>query len=418
MVKSLSDKINMKKLTLYTSILFLTLTSSFAQNGYWVMRDTFPADGRSAATGFNVGTAAYVSCGIDSAGYKRSTWLYNPATDIWTQVQSLGGTTGSGLSRDVTMSFVIGNNAYVVGGQGSIPYFADTWKYDAFNDTWTQVQNFGGGGRRSSVGFAINGKGYVALGQSTSGLHNDCWEYNPTTNTWAAKANYPGTARRLAVSFVINNIAYVGTGDDGVFKNDFYAYDPATNIWTTKASLAGTPRYGSVGFSVNNKGYVGFGYDNTLTNRKDFWEYNPTSNSWTAMLNFPGTARSNAVAVTCPNNRVYMGLGYDSLYRDDWWEFDPTTNSIDENLIRENQVLIYPNPMHELATINLDAELVNANEIVLVNLFDVNGRIVRTEKAVGTNLILLNRNDLEAGLYIVTIQTESHGSVSKRLLIQ
>ena len=407
----------MKKNLLPTFLLTFFSLAASAQMGLWTMRDTFPAGGRSAATGFSIGTGAYVACGIDSAGYKRSNWLFNPATNVWTQMQSLGGVTGGGLSRDVTMSFVIGNDAYVVGGQGSIAYFNDTWKYDAFNDVWTQVQNFNGGGRRSGVSFAINGKGYVALGQASTGLKNDCWEYNPSTNLWTQKANFTGTARRLAVAFVINNIAYVGTGDDGICKGDFYAFDPAANSWTAKAAFAGTPRYGAVGFTVNGKGYVGFGYDNTLSNKKDFWEYNPTSNSWLAMANFPGTARSNAVAVTCPNNKVYMGLGYDSLYRDDWWEFDPLLNSVDQLQLDEQQVSVCPNPMAEEATLTISADAF-PNEKFTVAIYDVNGRAVQEPQQLSGNTFAIARGTMSSGLYFVTVRSATHGVVTKRLLVQ
>ncbi len=407
----------MKKYILF-SVFILTGVQTFAQLGYWTLRDTFPGDERSAATGFCVGTAAYVSCGIDSSGYKRSTYLYNPATDTWTQMQSLGGVTGSGLSRDITMSFVVGNNAYVVGGQGSIAYFNDTWKYDAFNDVWTQVQNFGGGGRRAGVGFAINSKGYVALGQTSTGLRNDLWEYNTVTNIWIQKANYPGTARRLSVVFVINSIAYVGTGDDGICKGDFFAYDPAMNSWTSKATLTGTPRYGSVGFTLNGKGYVGFGYDNTLSNTRSFFEYNPTTNSWTQMLNFPGTARANAVAVACPNGRAYMGTGYDSLFRNDWWEFDPTTNGLNENQLNENMLNIYPNPMVDAATISLDGSLQDGNEKMTVSVFDLNGRVVREMDMTNATTLRIERGEMGSGVYLVQLVSAAHGAVTKRLIVE
>lgn len=408
----------MKKNLLAASFVFFLSLALSAQMGLWVQRAPFPPGGRSAATGFNVGTAAYVACGIDSAGYKRSNWLYNPATDGWTQMTSLGGATGAGLSRDVTMSFVIGNYVYVVGGQGSIAYFGDTWKYDAFNDVWTQVQDFNGGGRRAAVSFAINGKGYVALGQASTGLKNDCWEYNPSTNLWTQKANFTGTARRLAVSFVINNIAYVGTGDDGVCKSDFYAFDPAANTWTAKAGFPGTPRYGGVGFAVNGKGYAGFGYDNTLQNRNDFYEYNPAGNVWVAMNPFQGTPRSNAVAVTCPNNKVYVGLGYDSLYREDWWEFDPLLNSTDEILLSESQLTIYPNPMTETANLSFDAGIVSPGEKITVRIFDLNGKTVQSYEATGETQLQLERGSLNAGMYLVTVQTEKHGALTKRLVVR
>jgi N-acetylneuraminic acid mutarotase len=407
----------MKKQILLTACIALAANLS-AQLGFWTLRDSFPSGGRSATTGFNVGTAAYVSCGIDSSGYKRSTYFFNPATNAWTQVQSLGGVSGSGLGRDVTMSFVVGNNAYVVGGQGSIAYFNDTWKYDAFNDVWTQVQNFGGGGRRSGIGFAIGSKGYIACGQASTGLKNDLWEYNPATNNWVQKANYTGTPRRLCVAFVINNIGYVGTGDDGICKGDFYAYDPTTNAWTPKASLTGTPRYGAVGFTVNGKGYVGFGYDNTLTNKKDFYEYDATANSWTTMANFPGTARSNAVAVSCPNNRAYMGTGYDSLYRNDWWEFDPLSNAVNENKLDESEFTIYPNPMVNSATLHLDASMLMDNTKYSVKIFDMHGRVIREMEMKNENEMTLERNDLDAGIYLVNISSPGKGSVTKRLMVE
>jgi N-acetylneuraminic acid mutarotase len=405
-----------KQILLSFSIITFTAVQLSAQMGFWTLRDTFPTAGRSAATGFNVGTAAYVSCGIDSAGYKRSTFQFNPASNVWTQMTSLGGVTGAGLGRDVTMSFVVGNNAYIVGGQGSIAYFDDTWKYDAVNDVWTQMQTFNGGGRRSAVSFAINGKGYIALGQAATGLKNDCWEYNPVTNNWAQKANYLGTPRRLAVAFVINNIAYVGTGDDGVFKNDFYAYDPTGNTWTAKAPFAGTPRYGAVGFTLNNKGYVGFGYDNTLANRKDFWEYDATGNSWIQMASFPGTARANATAVACPNNKAYMGIGYDSLYENDWWEFDPSSNGIAENNLNDNQVNIFPNPMIESSTINLDAELLN--DKISISMFDLNGKEVRNMEMKNSTQLTIQRGDLSAGIYLVKVVSDKHGSLTKRLIVE
>ncbi|MBI3511608.1 MAG: T9SS type A sorting domain-containing protein [Bacteroidetes bacterium] len=407
----------MKKYFLFSSAsLFVFSVTGFAQiMGGWLPKADFPTNGRSAAVGFNVGTAAYVCTGVDSGGYKRSTYLFNPAVNTWTQVASLGGVTGSGLGRDVAMSFAIGTNAYVVGGQGTISYMSDTWKYDAVGDVWTQVQAFNGGGRRAAVGITINGKGYIICGQASTGLKNDTWEYNPTNNLWVQKALYPGTARRLAVGFVINNIGYVGTGDDGIAKGDFFAFDPTANSWTPKAPFPGTPRYGSVGFALNNKGYVGFGYDNTLNNRKDFFEYDPTSNTWLPMHDFPGTARSNSVAVSCPNNKAYVGLGYDSLYRTDWWEFDPLSTGINENVIPENAVNIFPNPMTDAATISIDAQYLNSATQICI--YDLNGKMVRELSTKNNSQLKITREDLSPGIYLLNVRSQNK-QVTKKLIVE
>lgn len=403
-----------RKLFLLAAILFAITNPAKA----WVQKDTIGGGARSAANGFCIGTAAYVGMGLDSNSYKRSMWFYNPATDVWTQVTSLGGATGQGMERDVAMSFAIGNKAYIVGGQGSNPYFNDTWEWDAVTDTWTQKQTFGGGGRRAGVGFAANGKGYVGLGQSSTGLRNDMWEYNPATNVWTAKANFPGTARRFAACFVINNKAYIGTGDDGAFKADMYEYDPLTNMWTAKASFTGTPRYSTVSFTLFNKGYIGLGYDNTLQNTDDIYEYNPVTNSWMFKDIFPGSPRSNATAVSTPNNKAYIGLGYDSLLRDDWWEFDPLIDGINEQEHLASLILLYPNPAFDHVTIDIPHEVVAYDDDATLSVVDMSGRKIYSQTVGGPQRIRLNTTDFARGVYNIMIETPEHGTLFRQFIVR
>jgi N-acetylneuraminic acid mutarotase len=398
-------------------IALLTVTMVFPAKA-WIQRDTIGGGPRSAANGFCIGTAAYVALGLDSNSFKRSMWMYNPATDLWTQMESFGGPTGQGLDRDVAMSFAIGNKAWIVGGQGSNPYFNDTWEYDAVTDSWSQKQNFPAGGRRSGVGFAANGKGYVGLGQSSTGLRNDMWEYNPTLNTWIQKANFPGTSRRLAACFVINNKAYIGTGDDGAFKQDMYEFDPATNLWTAKANFGGTPRYGTVSFTLFGKGYIGLGYDNTLQNTDDIWEYNPATNSWIFKDNFPGSKRSNATAVVTPNNKCYIGLGYDSLLRDDWWEFDPIIDGISEQEYFASLISMYPNPAFDYVVLDIPSTLIGYAESAQLTIVDLGGRTVYTQSVNGPGQQRIATTDLAHGVYHLLLATEAHGTITKQLIVR
>jgi N-acetylneuraminic acid mutarotase len=384
----------------------------------WVQKDTIGGGPRSAACGFSIGSAAYVAVGLDSNSFKRSMWYYNPATDVWTQSTSLGGSTGQGLERDVAMSFAIGNKAYIVGGQGANPYFSDTWEFDAVTNTWSQKQAFGGGGRRSGVGFAANGKGYVGLGQSSTGLRNDMWEYNPTTNLWAAKANFPGTARRLAACFVINNKAYIGTGDDGAFKADMFEFDPAGNIWTAKASFGGTPRYGTVSFTLFNKGYVGLGYDNTLQNRDDIYEYDPTTNTWIFKDNFPGSPRANATAVSTPNNKAYIGLGYDTLLRDDWWEFDPLIDGVSEQEQLASMIKMYPNPAKDYLLLDIPYEIIAYDEDATLSVLDMAGRKIYSQNVGGPQLVRVATSDFARGAYSIMLETESNGTLFRQFIVR
>lgn len=401
------------------SLLFVAFTfAAVLPSKAWVQKDTIGGGPRSAASGFCIGSAAYVVVGLDSNSYKRSMWMYNPATDIWTQMTSVGGSTGNGMDRDVAMSFVIGNKAYLVGGQGSNPFFNDTWEYDAVNDTWMQKQAFGGGGRRAGVGFAANGKGYVGMGQSSTGLKNDMWEYNATTNTWTAKANFPGTARRLAACFVINGKAYIGTGDDGTFKADLYEFDCANNLWASKASFPGTPRYSTVSFAIYNKGYIGLGYDNTLQNTDDIWEYDVASDAWIFKDNFPGSKRANATAVVTTNNKCYIGLGYDTLLREDWWEFDPTIDGISEQQHLAGLVSVFPNPSTDHVAMDIPAAVIANGETAVMNIVDMTGRNVCSRQLVGPGVVNVSTTDFSPGVYNVMIETETHGTITKQFIVR
>jgi N-acetylneuraminic acid mutarotase len=405
----------MKKYLLITSA--IVILNCFSANA-WIQRDTIGGGARSSASGFAIGTAAYVAVGLDSNSFKRSMWMYNPATDLWTQMSSLGNSTGQGLERNVAMSFAIGNKAYIVGGQGSNPFFSDVWEWDAVTDTWSQKQTFAGGGRRAGIGFAVNNKGYVGLGQSSTGLKNDLWEYNPTTNQWIAKANFPGTARRFPACFVIGSTAYVGTGDDGAFTSDMYAFDPATNQWTAKAPFTGTPRYSTVSFSLFGKGYIGLGYDNTLQNTDDIWEYNPATNAWIFKDNFPGSKRANATAVVTPNNKCYIGLGYDTLLRDDWWEFDPLIDGINESEYFASLVNVYPNPATDVISLDIPRDVLSDNDQGTLRIVDMTGREVYNEKVQSAGIVRIGTSNFANGIYSILLETPQHGTLHKQFVVR
>jgi N-acetylneuraminic acid mutarotase len=415
--KNLSfNKRIMKKIT--CSLLLLSFLSglSFSQ-GWWYRKSDVNLSGRTAAVGFSVGTGGFVGTGFDSSSYRRNFSSYNSATDSWTSVQSMGGATGSGLSRNAASAFVIGNKAYIATGQGANPFLKDTWEYDAGTDVWTQKADFSGSARRSAVGFAANSKGYITCGQDATGFKNDLWMYDPGTNTWTAKAAFPGTARRLPVAFVISNIAYVGTGDDGAFKKDFFKYDPSLNVWSAITSFGGTPRYGATAFVLGTDGYVGTGYDNTLANRKDFWKYNSLLNTWTAITNFAGTARSNAVSFAV-GGYGYLATGYDSVPEKDLWKYDPISNGVIEMDKLRSSLKMYPNPMQNAATVSLNAESLNAFNKISFFLFDISGKLVKEIDQIPSAEFTIERGNMKAGMYIYKLIADGLQVASGKLLVQ
>ncbi|CAN5447181.1 hypothetical protein BH10BAC1_BH10BAC1_06910 [soil metagenome] len=410
----------MKQTLRYSAFSFLMavlFTSSLSAQGWWFKKADYNQTARTAAVAFSIGTGGFVGTGYDSATYKRNFSVYNQSTDSWTSTSSLGGATGSGLSRDAASSFVLGTKGYVVCGQNSNPYNLDCWEYDAATDVWTQKANFAGAARRSAVGFALGGNGYIACGQSATGFKNDLWMYNVASNAWTLQAPFPGTARRLPVAFTIGTKAYVGTGDDGAFKGDFFKYDATSNAWFTVASFGGTPRYGAACFVIGTDAYVGTGYDNTLSNRKDFWKYNSTTNVWSAVTNFGGTARSNAVGFAI-GGFGYVGTGYDSLTTKDLWVFEPNANGVEEINKFKASVVIYPNPIIENATIRFNSECLNAFGKISFILYDINGREVKHIEQLNAYETQLTRGYLGNGIYIYKFVGDGHLLASGKVVLQ
>lgn len=380
-------------------LLFCIFSSSVYSQGWWFRKADYNQSSRTAAVAFAISTGVFVGTGFDSTSFRRNFSAYNPSANTWTESESMGGATGSGLSRNSAIAFSIGTKGYVGLGQGSNPFLNDLWEYDAGSDTWTQKANFGGTARRSAAGFTANNKGYVVCGQDIAGFKNDMWMYDPSANTWTVRAPFPGTARRLPVAFVVGINAYVGTGDDGVFKNDFYMYNAASNAWLSIPPFAGTPRYSATSFTIGTDGYVGTGYDNTLSNVADFWKYNTLTSTWSAVKPFSGTPRSNAVGFGI-GPFGYVALGYDTLTARDLWVYDPSSNGIEETDRFQSSVKVYPNPMVDEATITFDPECLNAFAKISFEMYDLSGKRIYFIDRIENNESKLSRNDLPAGMYV------------------
>ena len=80
-----------------------------------------------------------------------------------------------------------------------------------------------------------------------------------------------------------------------------------------------------------------------------------------------------------------------------------------------DQIMIYPNPANHSVTVDLNQSTEQLSEIVF---FDVLGKKVKTLKAFGEKLILVNIADLSKGVYLIEIQTENKIKTYKKLIIQ
>lgn len=148
--------------------------------------------------------------------------------------------------------------------------------------SWTERAQFTGLERDRSAGFVIGDKAFIACGADdstgigTAVLYNDLWEWDAITNSWTQRTSFSGTPRAGAAGFSIGTKGYIGTGWDGFLTSDFWEWDQSANNWTERAEFPGPPRYAGIGFALNGKGYIGMGFDIQSTESfNDLWKYDP-----------------------------------------------------------------------------------------------------------------------------------------------
>ncbi|PWL30403.1 MAG: galactose oxidase [Fluviicola sp. XM-24bin1] len=389
-------------------LIAMLLIGSTSFGAIWTKMSDFGGEARHRTTMLTLGNKIYAGLGhYNGAGPNilfEDWWEFDPATNAWTQKANYLG----GICYHAA-GFAIDDIGYVGTGrispQGST-LVKDFFKYDPTTNTWTQLTDFPGTGRRGAVGFAIGEYGYVGTGSSSE----DMYRYHPPTDTWTQVASVPGGARMSAIGFSLEGNGYVGTGyryNQGWSSTDFYKYDPSTDSWTQIADVGidpingPMPRMESTGFGLNGKGYVVTGVTiSSGDNYKDFWEYDPATDVWTCQEDFPGTAR-RYMSATVLNGYAFVGLGTNGTNFKDFWRFDQALSVIEKNL-DQISVNTYPNPATEFINISIDDFPSVSPEKLSMQFHNLLGQKVHEDEInLGENRI--ETNNWLNGSYIYTI---------------
>ncbi len=248
----------------------------------------FPGPERYGAVSFVLNGKGYVATGGNDFGYLDDLWQYDPVTGVWVRRPDYQPVRHSMKTKEGNPGgFVIGNKAYLGGGDGFVfgpngtsnIAFYDIWEYDPVNDSWTQkadIPDFIG--RDFSIGVAINNKGYVGLGCNVQQNINrqSFWEYDPVTDSWTAKAGFPNNFTTDAGAFVLDSTLYLVGGvnlNPVSLSSQFYKYDPVADVWTALSNFNGGAIAGEFAVSTGTAAFAGTGYTGSLVTRNDLWEF-------------------------------------------------------------------------------------------------------------------------------------------------
>jgi hypothetical protein len=226
--------------------------------------------------------------------------------------------------------------------------------------------------------------------------------------------DFPSTARRQAVGFAMGAYGFVGTGDDGVLKKDFWMYTPSTDSWIQKTDFPGTARAGATGWATFPTCFIATGEDINFEYRKDVWEYNYYGNSWVQRADFPGPGRKNAISFVV-NGVAFLGTGYSGVFEDDFFAYFGIVGLGEHK--QQFSTVVYPNPVHELATIEIEHLQVSDLEL---RLFSLTGQELTGEIIISKfeGKLQFNASYLTPGNYFYKLKETTTGKTSSGKLVK
>lgn len=151
------------------------------------------------------------------------------------------------------------------------------------------------------------------------------------------------------------------------------------------------------------------------------WEWFdlPSLQTYATLLGYPasqGDTVYNNALITNPNMSKAKALAYIDTIQN---YVNPRivyclnlATGISENKAVAASLQAYPNPSNDLITIDLKMD---QNNITLVELYDVTGRLNNSTRGNGSSRIVIDGKDLEPGIYFATVKTE-HGTASMKLI--
>lgn len=218
----------------------------------------------------------------------------------------------------------------VWGGQGVGGILNTGGIYDPATDTWTPMSTVGApAGRRDATAVwdpddkvMIVWGGTANNGGNVGGALDDGGVYDPATDTWSAinkqvaGGGSPPPARlgHTAVwATALGMIVFGGQGPSGPYYGDAFIYSPVSDTWTpiTPASTsfpAGRKGHNAVWLGTQMVVFGGFGPDTAAgAYLGDLWTWD-AANSWQTPGTQPSAApRSDATAVVAGGNMIVWG---------------------------------------------------------------------------------------------------------------
>jgi N-acetylneuraminic acid mutarotase len=196
-----------------------------APNDSWIQKENYPGVSPDACAFFSANSKIYLVGGTDNVNVYGTVYEYNTLTNKW---RVLTGSTYPDGPILFATGFSIGNYGYVTCGAGQSE-FKSTYRFDPVDESWTPMADFLGTARQTAIAFVIGNLAYVGGGQKGyTQTYKDFYRYNPDNNTWASVGDIGTKGRAWGIATAANGKGYLGTGWDfgASFFNDWWEFTP------------------------------------------------------------------------------------------------------------------------------------------------------------------------------------------------
>ena len=193
----------------------------------------------------------YKQSGLSVWGPVASVYIYDPATDAWSERAPMP------TARGALSVTVHEGKLYAIGGYEGRANSAAVEVYDPVRNSWSPRAALPT--PRDHLGTATAaGKLYAIGGRLKGDYHRNLSVtevYDPNTDKWSKAADLP-TARSGITAVEVGGRVYVfgGEGADGTFREN-EAYDPARDVWQPMAPML-TARHGLGSAVVDGRIFV------------------------------------------------------------------------------------------------------------------------------------------------------------------
>ncbi len=193
--------------------------------------------------------------GEGSQGYLCDTWIYDPRSNAWNNVDD-GGLCPAPRKGQAMVYDPVSRRVVLFGGGRTDAHFHkanDTWTYDFTAGAWTEVRttNYPAARMWHSMSYdTANGNIIMFGGESSSefgAVMNDTWALDIESKTWTRlEPEGAVPSGRVQHAMVLDQstgiiVLFGGSGADTTALGDTWLYDGLKNAWTKPRLRGKTP---------------------------------------------------------------------------------------------------------------------------------------------------------------------------------